>query len=64
MNSRSLLVWLEDGGVGRSLFSLLFRVGRVAVTAAKVGRRMFSGNPGCWRIVLVVRWCVSGVFRR
>ena len=56
----SLLVWVEEVGVS---WLVLGCRGGVAATAARVGSRILVGNPGCVRIVLVVKWCVSGVLR-
>ena len=63
VKASSLLVWLEEVGVV-GFWPVVVCLGGVAATAARVGRRMFSGNSGCCRMVLVVNMWVSGVFRK
>ena len=60
VNASRRLVWLDDVGVSWLLFGCL---GGVAATAARVGSRRFSGNPGYCRMEFVFKWCVSGVLR-
>ena len=64
-NATSRLVWLFVGGLLLFLL-LLFSCARggLAATAAIVGSRTLSGNPGCCRMDDALRWCVSGVRRR
>ena len=63
VRSRRRDVWLAWIGWW-SLEVLLRGGGAAAVTEAMVCRSMFRGNPGYWRMVVVVRWRVSGVRRR
>ena len=63
VRSRRRDVWLAWIGWW-SLEVLLRGGGAAAVTEAMVCRSKFRGNPGYWRMVVVLRWRVSGVRRR
>ena len=63
VRSRRRDVWLAWVGWW-SLEVLLCGGGAAAVTEAMVCRSMFRGKPGYWRMVVVLRWRVSGVRRR